>query len=200
MIPEVLREQKRNVDRSVRQLEQERMKLKGQEGKLIADMKKHAKANELKSVKIMAKDLIRIRKHQEKFLNLQAQLRAVSLQMQTMSSTQAFAESMKNATLSMRKMNAQMRLPVLQKIMMEFQKQSEIMGMSQEMMGDAIDDALADEDEEEETENVVNQVCIYSACVNTRLKIRQNCFSSLITLLLIILISPCRSSMRLVSR
>lgn len=154
----MLREQKRTVDRSVRQLEQERVKLKGQEGKLIADMKKHAKANELKSVKIMAKDLIRIRKHQEKFLNLQAQLRAVSLQMQTMVSTQAFAESMKSATMSMRRMNAQMRLPVLQKIMMEFQKQSEMMGMSQELMGDAIDDALGEEDEEEETDNVVNQI------------------------------------------
>ncbi len=134
------------------------MKLKGQEGKLVAEMKKHAKANEIKSVKIMAKDLIRIRKHQEKFLNLQAQLRAVSLQMQTMSSTHAFMESMKTATMSMRRMNAQMRLPALQKIMMEFQKQSEMMGMSQELMGDAIDDALADEDEEEETENVVNQI------------------------------------------
>ena len=29
----------------------------------------------------MAKDLVRIKKHQEKFLNMQAQLRAISLQM-----------------------------------------------------------------------------------------------------------------------
>jgi len=29
----------------------------------------------------MAKDLVRIRKHQEKFVNLTAQLRAISLQM-----------------------------------------------------------------------------------------------------------------------
>ena len=35
-----------------------------------------------KSVRVMAKDLVRIRKHQQKFVNLTAQLRALSLQMQ----------------------------------------------------------------------------------------------------------------------
>lgn len=35
--------------------------------------------------------------------------------------------------------------------MMEFEKQSEIMDMKEEMMSDAIDDAMADEGDEEET-------------------------------------------------
>ena len=34
--------------------------------------------------------------------------------------------------------------------MMEFEKQSEIMDMKEEMMNDAIDDAMGDEDDEEE--------------------------------------------------
>lgn len=34
--------------------------------------------------------------------------------------------------------------------MMEFEKQSEIMDMKEEMMSDAIDDAMGDEDDEEE--------------------------------------------------
>ena len=34
--------------------------------------------------------------------------------------------------------------------MMEFEKQSEIMEMKEEMMNDAIDDAMGDEDDEEE--------------------------------------------------
>ena len=33
---------------------------------------------------------------------------------------------------------------------MEFEKQSEIMDMKEEMMNDAIDDAMGDEDDEEE--------------------------------------------------
>ena len=43
-----------------------------------------------------------------------------------------------------------MKLPQIQKIMMEFEKQSEIMDMKEEMMNDAIDDAMGDEDDEEE--------------------------------------------------
>lgn len=43
-----------------------------------------------------------------------------------------------------------MNLPEIQKIMMEFEKQSEIMDMKEEMMDDAIDDALGDENDEVE--------------------------------------------------
>lgn len=69
------------VERSVRGLERDRASLERDEKKLILDIKKQAKAGQMKSVKIMAKDLVRIRKHQEKFVNLTAQLRAISLQM-----------------------------------------------------------------------------------------------------------------------
>lgn len=47
-------------------------------------------------------------------------------------------------------LNFQLKLPQIQKIMMEFEKQSEIMDMKEEMMSDAIDDAMGDEDDEEE--------------------------------------------------
>ena len=43
-----------------------------------------------------------------------------------------------------------MNLPEIQKIMMEFEKQSEILDMKEEMMDDAIDDALGDENDEVE--------------------------------------------------
>lgn len=46
--------------------------------------------------------------------------------------------------------SAQLKLPQIQKIMMEFEKQSEIMDMKEEMMNDAIDDAMGDEDDEDE--------------------------------------------------
>jgi len=55
-------------------------------------------------------------------------------------------------------LSLQLKLPQIQKIMMEFEKQSEIMEMKEEMMNDAIDDAMGDEDDEEEGEAIVNQV------------------------------------------
>merc|ERR1712209_244105 len=59
---------------------------------------------------------------------------------------------------AMGSMNKQMKLPEIQKIMMEFEKQSEIMDMKGEMMEDAIDDVMGDEDDEEESDAIVNQV------------------------------------------
>jgi hypothetical protein len=41
-------------------------------------------------------------------------------------------------------------LPQIQRILQEFEKQSEIMDMKEEMMNDAIDDAMEDEGDEEE--------------------------------------------------
>jgi charged multivesicular body protein 2A len=68
---------------------------------------------------------------------------------------------MKGVTRAMKNMNKQLNLPQIQKIMMEFERQSEIMDMKEEMMGDAIDDAMGDVDDEEETEAVVNQVLFW---------------------------------------
>ena len=45
---------------------------------------------------------------------------------------------MKDVTKAMQKMNKQMKLPEIQKIMMEFEKQTELMDMKEEMMSDAI--------------------------------------------------------------
>ena len=75
-----------------------------------------------------------------------------------MRSTQTMAEAMKGVAKAMRSMNKQVNLPGIQKIMMEFEQQSEIMDMKEEMMSDAIDDAMDDEADEEETEQIVNQV------------------------------------------
>ena len=48
------------------------------------------------------------------------------------------AQAMKGVTKAMQQMNRQMKLPEIQKIMMEFEKQTEIMDMKEEMMNDVI--------------------------------------------------------------
>lgn len=41
---------------------------------------------------------------------------------------------------------------------MDFEKESEIMDMKEEMMNDTIDDVMGDEEDEAESDNIVNQV------------------------------------------
>ncbi|KAJ9190375.1 hypothetical protein P3X46_001587 [Hevea brasiliensis] len=155
---ELLRENKRMIDKSIREIERERQGLQAQEKKLIVEIKKNAKQGQMGAVRVMAKDLIRTRHQIEKFYKLKSQLQGVALRIQTLKSTQAMGEAMKGVTKAMGQMNRQMNLPSLQKIMQEFERQNEKMEMVTEVMGDAIDDALEGDAEEEETEELVNQV------------------------------------------
>lgn len=76
----------------------------------------------------------------------------------TLRSSQQMAEAMKGATKAMGSMNRQMNLPKIQQIMMQFEKESEIMDMKDEMMGDAIDDAFDEDEDEAESDEIVNKV------------------------------------------
>jgi predicted NBD/HSP70 family sugar kinase len=64
---------------------------------------------------------------------------------------------MKGATKILGSMNRTMNLPALQRIAMEFERENDIMDQRQEMMDDAIDDAMGVDDEAEGDE-VVEQV------------------------------------------
>eukprot|EP00882_Tetradesmus_deserticola_P001488 GHRQ01001608.1.p1 GENE.GHRQ01001608.1~~GHRQ01001608.1.p1 ORF type:complete len:229 (+),score=95.75 GHRQ01001608.1:587-1273(+) len=155
---EMLRENKRMLDKAIRELDRERIGLQNQEKKTVAEIKKMAKEGQMDAVKVMAKSLIRNRHAVTKLHGLKSQLQAVSLRIQTLKSTQAMADAMRGATKAMRVMNKRMNLPNMQKILMEFEKQNERMEMTSDMMGDAIDDAMEGEGEEDETDDLIGQV------------------------------------------
>ncbi|GFY43873.1 charged multivesicular body protein 2a [Trichonephila inaurata madagascariensis] len=116
------------------------------------------KENQMDAVKIMAKDLVRTRRYCKKFILMRANIQAVSLKIQTLRSQNAMAQAMKGVTRAMQNMNKQLNLPQIQKIMQEFEKQSEIMDMKEEMINDTIDDAMGDDEDEEESDAIVAQV------------------------------------------
>ena len=81
---------------------------------------------------------MRTRAYVKKFMLMRANIQAVSLKIQTLKSQNSMAQAMKGVTKAMQQMNRQMKLPEIQKIMMEFEKQTEIMDMKEEMMNDVI--------------------------------------------------------------
>ena len=54
-LKEVLRENKRMIKRAIRELDREKLHLEREETRLVVEIKKNAKAGQMKSVKIMAK-------------------------------------------------------------------------------------------------------------------------------------------------
>ena len=97
-LKEQLRENKREINRAVRELDRERTNLQMQEKKLILEIKKMAKENQIQSVKIMAKDLVRTRTHINKFYTMRSQLQAVSLRLETAKSAEAMTSALQNTT------------------------------------------------------------------------------------------------------
>ncbi|CAH0718864.1 unnamed protein product, partial [Brenthis ino] len=155
---EMLRKNQRALNKAMRDLDRERLKMEQQEKKVIADIKKLAKDGQMDAVKIMAKDLVRTRRYVRKFMIMKANIQAVSLKIQTLKSQSSMAQAMRGVTRAMASMNRQLNVPQIQKILQEFEKQSEIMDMKEEMMNDSIDEAMEADDDEEESDAVVSQI------------------------------------------
>lgn len=155
---EILRKNQRALNKAMRDLDREKMKMEQQEKKIIGDIKKLAKEGQMDAVKIMALDLVRTRRYTKKFMLMKANIQAVSLKIQTLKSQNTMAQAMSGVTKAMQSMNRQLNLPQIQKILHEFEKQSEIMDMKEEMINEHIDDAMEDEGDEEESDAVVSQV------------------------------------------
>ena len=155
---EQMREYRRGLKRAVREIERERVKLQNEEKKLIAEIKRTAKTNNIGPVKVMAKDLVRLRRHVNKFYEMKSQISGIDLRLQTMSSTQTMAEVLRGVTPALASINKQMNLPELNNMMKEFYKENQKMEMTEEMMGDAVDMALDHEDDDAQTDQVVSEV------------------------------------------
>lgn len=106
----------------------------------------------------MAKDLVRTRSYITKFYTMRSQLQGVALKLETAKSTEAMTSAMSSTTKSMQSMAKSMNLPKLNAMMMEFVKESEKMDMQQETIGDAMDDVMEGDQDEEEEDKIVNQV------------------------------------------
>lgn len=63
---------------AIRELDRERARMEAQEKKVIADIKNMAKKNQMDSVKVMAKDLVRTRRYIKKFIVMKANIQVKS--------------------------------------------------------------------------------------------------------------------------
>ncbi|CCW60943.1 unnamed protein product [Phytomonas sp. EM1] len=155
---EKLRKYKRALEKTTRELDRERNKLVQQEKRIVIDMKKMAKQNEMDALTIMARDLVRTRKYNQKIYRMRTQIQGASLKIQTMSSTTQMATAMKGVAKAMKSINKNLNIPEMQRIMREFEKENDLLDMKDDMINDVIDNVMDDEDVEEETEQEIQKV------------------------------------------
>ncbi|XP_062206165.1 vacuolar protein sorting-associated protein 2 homolog 3-like [Phragmites australis] len=108
------------------------------------------------ATKILARQPIRLRQQISNLQGSRAQIRGIATHTLAMHANTSVATGLQSANEAMGALNKQMEPSKQMKTMQEFQKQSAQMDMT--MMADSIDNILDDDQTEEETEELANQV------------------------------------------
>jgi len=155
---ELVRDNKRDISRAQRELDRELQNLKREEARIMSEVKRLGAAGQTTAARMAAKSLVANRKQQEKLVAGRYQMGGVSAQMTTMKATAAMTEAMGKAGDVMGKMNQAAGLQGMMGNVKEYEKQTEKLNMTEEMMGDAIDGALDADGVDEESDEVLASV------------------------------------------
>jgi hypothetical protein len=155
---QMIRMCQRELDRDCRELQRQAKKMKVQEKVSLLEAKKEARAGNTRNAKAKAKLAARTRAMLDRFAELETNLQGISMQIGMMGAVSAMQKAMKSAVKAMWKMNSQVSLPMMQRIMREFDQQQELMQMKDEMFGEALDDAMGTDELEEDENRIYEEI------------------------------------------
>ena len=148
-----LRKNGRQIDRNINELQALQKKTK----QLI---KKSAKENDTKAVRIYAKELYEINKQYTRIYTSKAQLDSITMKVEEAYKMKNLTNSMSVSTGIMKEMNALVKLPQLQSPVVELEKELMKAGIITEMLDDTFETLDMNEEDEmnEEVEEQVNKI------------------------------------------
>lgn len=145
-----MRGQERELDKSIRNIEQEQIKAK----KLI---KQALKRNDLVSCKILAKEIVASNKAKNRIYTSKAQMNSLIMNMQQQLAVAKVTGALEKSTECMKLVNKLVKLPELGQTMQTLSMEMMKAGVIQEMIDDTLE--ADDEDEiEEEAQGEVDKV------------------------------------------
>ncbi|CAF0742511.1 unnamed protein product [Didymodactylos carnosus] len=157
-ITEQTREQSRELRRTDRDLVRDRHKLDNEEQKLMNEIRKNASQGNKKAIEILAKQLIKVRGQKEKSLNASGHIQGLASQNAMMASNVRMAHAMDSTAKTMEKMNGLIDPQAMGKVTQKFAEQHMKMEITDDLIGETLEAALAQEGDEEEEDQIVNQV------------------------------------------
>mmetsp|Transcript_34397 Transcript_34397/g.62810 ORF Transcript_34397/g.62810 Transcript_34397/m.62810 type:complete len:224 (+) Transcript_34397:165-836(+) len=155
---ETAKEVKKTTRQGEREISREINSLDREEKRLVAEIKKTARTGNQGATKVLAKQLVRLRAQRGRMYGARATVAAVGHQATAMRTQLAVAGAVGNMAGALRQMNAQMDPTRQQAVLQEFARQAEIANVREEMLDDALTDALDGEGVEEGADEVVSSV------------------------------------------
>lgn len=146
----LLRKNKRELDRSMNQLQPLKKKTEG----LI---KKSVKDKDLKSARIYAKELQNIKKQYNKLHLSKTRIDSINMTINEQWSMNRLTSSLQSSTIVMKDVNSLVHLGVVSGTMQELQKELMKSGIINEMMDDMVDLDM-DEELEDESQEEINKI------------------------------------------
>lgn len=153
-----LRETKQQVNRSIRELERQRLKYEREEKILIQKLKTDAKNGRMQSLRVVAKDIVRSRKVAQHCSNMKSQMNAVLMQLQSAQSANMLSNNLKNVNNLISKVSQKTNIVDFQKIIQSLGRETEIVNLKLDVMSETLDNTLQDADSMEEEEKVISQI------------------------------------------
>lgn len=157
-VKQIVQENQRILNKSIRELDREKNKLELNERKLISEIKILAQKNQNDACKTLANEVVFIRKNISQIYNTRAKLTGISMKLQSIKNTDMVAQAMKNSAKTMNKMNQTMKIPEIQRMFASFEKNTDMLDVKTEMVEDLVSDALDSEETTQETNSLVDNV------------------------------------------
>ncbi|XP_029936918.1 charged multivesicular body protein 2Ba [Myripristis murdjan] len=157
-VDDTIREQSKELRGTQRQITRERAALEKQEKQLELEIKKMAKSGNREACKILAKQLVQLRKQKNRTYAVSSKVTCMSTQTKLMNSQMKMASAISTTAKTMQEVNKKMDPQKTLKTMQDFQKENMKMGMTEEMINDTLDEIFDESGDEEESQDIVNQV------------------------------------------
>ncbi|XP_028043052.1 charged multivesicular body protein 2b [Bombyx mandarina] len=157
-VKEIQRQNDRDLRKAGRDLERDKANLEREEKKLEMEIKKMAKEGNNDGCKILAKQLVQLRKQKNRIYAANSKISSVQIHNKAMGANIAIAGAMGTTAKTMGNINKVMNPHQIAKDMEAFKQANAKMDMTDEMISDTLDDIMDESGDEEESAGIVNQV------------------------------------------
>ncbi|XP_046701276.1 charged multivesicular body protein 2Ba isoform X1 [Silurus meridionalis] len=157
-VDDIIKEQTKDLRGTQRQISRDRAALEKQEKQMEMEIRKMAKAGNRDACKILAKQLVQLRKQKNRTYSVSSKVTSMSTQTKVMNSQMKMAGAMSATAKTMQAVNKKMDPKKTLQTMQDFQKENLKMGMTEDMINDTLDEIFIESGDEEESQDIVNQV------------------------------------------
>jgi charged multivesicular body protein 3 len=148
-----IRKEGYNLDRQINAIKRE-------EAKVTKSLKEAAKKGDKETCNILAKELVNSRKAVTKLYTAKANLNSVQMQMKSQLATVKVAGTLQTSAEVMKSMSQLVKLPEIQKSMMELSREMMKAGVIEEMLEDVMEPLGEEEELEEAAQEEVDKIIL----------------------------------------